>query len=67
MINKFKFCLFMFRFIYFQLYSRSIWKNLGESMACNTPVICFKNTAIAEIIDHKINGYIVEDLNPEGA
>ncbi len=40
-------------------------KTWAESMACNTPVVCFKNTACAEIIDHKINGYIVEDLNPE--
>ena len=34
-------------------------------MACNTPVVCFKNTACAEIIDHKINGYVVEGLSPE--
>lgn len=40
-------------------------KTWAESMACNTPVVCFKNTACAEIIDHKINGYVVEDLNPE--
>ena len=40
-------------------------KTWAESMACNTPVVCFKNTACAEIIDHKINGYIVEDLNAQ--
>lgn len=40
-------------------------KTWAESMACNTPVVCFKNTACAEIIDHKINGYVVESLSPE--
>ena len=40
-------------------------KTWAESMACNTPVVCFKNTACAEIIDHKINGYVVEGLSPE--
>ena len=32
-------------------------------MYCNTPVICFKNTSIAEIVDHKINGYVVDDFD----
>ena len=32
-------------------------------MYCNIPVICFKNTSIAEIVDHKINGYVVEDFD----
>ena len=34
-------------------------------MYCNTPVICFSKTSIAEIVDHKINGYVVENFNSE--
>ncbi len=40
-------------------------KTWAESMACKTPVVCFKNTASAEIIDHKKNGYIVDDLDAQ--
>ena len=40
-------------------------KTWAESMACETPVVCFKNTACAEIIDHKKNGYIVDDLDAQ--
>ena len=32
-------------------------------MYCGTPVVCFKNTSISEIVDHKINGYVVENFN----
>ena len=38
-------------------------KTWAESMACETPVVCFKNTAISEMIDHKINGYIVDGFD----
>ena len=34
-------------------------------MACEIPVICFKNTSVAELVDHKINGYIVEKINSD--
>ena len=34
-------------------------------MSCGTPVICFKDTSISEIVDHKINGYIVNSFDPE--
>ena len=40
-------------------------KTWAESLACITPVVCFSNTASSEIIDHKVNGYIVDDLNSE--
>lgn len=40
-------------------------KTFAEAMYCNTPVICFKNTSIAEIVDHKINGYVVEDFDSD--
>ena len=32
-------------------------------MACETPIVCFKNTPASEILDHKINGYIVKNFN----
>ena len=39
-----------------------------ESGSCSTPVIGFKNTGVAQVIDHKKNGYLsnycdVDDLN----
>lgn len=34
-----------------------------EAMACGLPVIALKGTAVEEIIDHKINGYLVKDIN----
>ncbi len=40
-------------------------KTFAEAMYCGTPVVCFKNTSLAEIVDHKIDGYIVEDFNAE--
>jgi len=41
-------------------------KTWAESLACETPVICFKNTPTSEIIEHKINGYIVDNYDSEG-
>ena len=40
-------------------------KTFAEAMSCGTPVICFKDTSISEIVDHKINGYIVNSFDPE--
>ena len=40
-------------------------KTWAESLACGTPVVCFSNTASSEIIDHKVNGYIVDDVDSE--
>jgi glycosyltransferase involved in cell wall biosynthesis len=39
-------------------------KTFAEAMYCGTPVVCFKNTSISEIVSHKINGYVVENFNP---
>jgi len=36
---------------------------LTESMACETPVVAFNYSGPAEIIEHKINGYLAEYLN----
>lgn len=38
-------------------------KTWAECLACGTPVVCFANTAISEIIKHKESGYIIEDFN----
>lgn len=35
----------------------SFGKTLTESMACETPVVCFDATGPKDIVDHKINGY----------
>ena len=34
-------------------------KTTAESMACNTPVIAYKKTGAKDMINHKINGYLV--------
>lgn len=34
-----------------------------ESLACGTPVVCFKTTALEEIIDHKVDGYVADYLS----
>ena len=31
----------------------------AESMACGTPVVASNNTGLADIVDHKVNGYLV--------
>lgn len=38
-------------------------KTFAEAMSCGTPVVCFDNTSISEIVDHKINGYVVKDFD----
>jgi glycosyltransferase involved in cell wall biosynthesis len=38
-------------------------KTFAEAMLCGTPTICFDNTSISEIVDHKINGYIVKKFD----
>ena len=40
-------------------------KTFAESMCCGTPVVCFENTSISEIVDHKINGYVVKNLDAD--
>ena len=38
-------------------------KLLLKQCIAASPVVCFKNTSISEIVDHKINGYVVENFN----
>ena len=33
--------------------------NAAESMACGTPVVATRNTGLADIVNHKVNGYLV--------
>ena len=41
-------------------------KTFAEAMYCGTPVVCFDNTSISEIVDHKKNGYVVNDFSSDG-
>lgn len=38
-------------------------KTIVESLLCGTPVVCFKKTAVSEIVSHKKNGYCSIFLN----
>jgi glycosyltransferase involved in cell wall biosynthesis len=40
-------------------------KTFAEAMYCGIPVVCFKNTSISEIVDHKKNGFIADHFNSE--
>jgi glycosyltransferase involved in cell wall biosynthesis len=37
----------------------------SESLACGTPVVVFDNTGLADIVDHKKNGYIANHCDAE--
>jgi glycosyltransferase involved in cell wall biosynthesis len=39
-------------------------KTFAEAMYCGTPVICFNNTSIAEVVEHKISGYVADNFDP---
>ena len=47
----------------------SVQENFGktaiEAMACGAPVVAFANTGQVDILDHKVNGYLAEDLSAE--
>ena len=36
----------------------------SESLACGTPVVAFATSGLLDIIDHKINGYLVTPFDP---
>lgn len=35
-------------------------KTVAEAMACGTPAVCFDETGSADIVDHKVNGYLAK-------
>lgn len=35
----------------------------AESLACETPVVCFDNSAVAEIVDDELSGFTAEAFN----
>lgn len=47
----------------------SVQENFGktslEALACGVPVVSFANTGQIDIVDHKINGYLAENLSPK--
>ena len=63
--NKLKYVYSIADVFVFASIQEAFGKTWAESMACKTPVVCFKNTACAEVIDHKKNGYIVNDVDPD--
>jgi len=36
---------------------------IAEAMACETPVVAFRNTAIPELVNHMETGYLAENKN----
>ena len=40
-------------------------KTWAEAIACDLPVVCFSKTPAAEILEHKINSYIVNEINSD--
>ncbi len=52
-------------FFVFASIQEAFGKTWTEAMACKIPVVCFNNTSAAEIVDHKIDGYIVDKVNSD--
>ncbi len=40
-------------------------KTWAEAMTCGLPVVCFENTSASEIIEHKVDGFIVNEIDPD--
>ena len=40
-------------------------KTWAEAFTCRIPVVCFKETSPSEIIEHKVDGYIVNQINSD--
>jgi len=38
-------------------------KTWAEAMACGLPIVCFKETSAAEIVEHKLDGYVVNEID----
>ena len=39
-------------------------KTWAEAMTCGLPVVCFENTSASEIVEHKIDGFVVNEIDP---
>ena len=50
---------------YFGSLQEAFGKTCAEALACQLPVLCFKDTSVEEFVEHKINGYIVDQINPK--
>ena len=37
----------------------------SEAIACGVPVVAFENTGVADIVDHKINGYLAQPFDTD--
>ncbi len=55
-------CSDLFLFLSIQ---EAFGKTWAEAITCKIPVICFRDTSASEIIEHKKNGYIVENLSAD--
>ena len=40
-------------------------KTFAEAMLCETPVVCFENNSISDVVRHKKEGYIAKKLSPQ--
>lgn len=40
-------------------------KTWAEAMACGLPVVCFNNTSASDYINHKLNGFVVDNISSE--
>ena len=40
-------------------------KTWAEAMACGLPIVCFKDTSMAEIVEHKLDGYVVDEIDED--
>ncbi len=40
-------------------------KTWAEALACETPIVCFKNTSVSEFVEHKSNGFVCNGFEPE--
>lgn len=37
----------------------------AESLACSTPVVCFKTTGLKDVVQHQVNGYSATPFEPK--
>jgi glycosyltransferase involved in cell wall biosynthesis len=42
----------------------SFGQTASESMACGTPVVCFKTSGLSDVLDHRENGFLAAPFEP---